>query len=191
MTWPLRKFSAATLPRAVVGGWAGIRCDDLVGQSLDQAGVADLLEALFLHDDGGFLAGFEHLGEDVLTLFGVDLASVDEVDEFIERLRADGAIADGFACIRERAEEVVDNPVCHGFWLLGAFCGILEICGEREIVRQYRGIVFGHAEVVDVARALLPRKFGLARLGDLENFGRLLPEANRGPGNSGNRARFP
>ena len=98
---------AAEVQRCRIAGFEirrrfGIRRDHFIAKFLDRAGVAQLLDPLFLHNRGRALAAGKHFRENFLPLFAADLSAVDQIDQLVERFRRNRTIVDRFASGAER-----------------------------------------------------------------------------------------
>src|SRR6266481_2960527 len=123
----LEKIQRCYVPYSKIPYRFRVRCDHFVTQFFNRAYVAQLLDAFFFHNRGCCFSGRKHFGKNVFALFAADFSAVDQVYEFIKRLRRNWALVHRFASGAERVLQIVQNPVTYVLRLFCAFGSRLEI----------------------------------------------------------------
>ena len=117
----LEKIQRRNVPCSKIRYRFRVRRDYFITQLFNRAYVAQLLDAFFFHNRGCGFSGRKHFSENVLALFAADFSAVDQVYEFIKRLRRNWALIYSLASSAERVLQIVQDPVSY---VLRFFCAI-------------------------------------------------------------------
>src|SRR5262249_1009269 len=88
----LQKIQRCNVARYKICYWFWVRRDHFITQRFNRADVAQLLDAFFFHNRGRVPTGRKHFRKNLLALFAADFSAVNQVHEFIKRLRSNWAL---------------------------------------------------------------------------------------------------